>query len=103
MPRPRKVIVLPESQIQDSISSGRTTVQMLAAAAGCSVPTMRRWLGENYGDRMTFRREPTKIMRAKPVSDTDYNDDLDDDDLDNIPFYGIDPEDEDLEDDVHHE
>jgi hypothetical protein len=42
-------------------------------------------------------------MKAKPVSNTDYNDDLDDDDLDNIPFYGIDPEDEDLEDDVHHE
>ena len=45
--------------------------------------------------------KPTKIMRAKPVSNVNYNDDLDED-LDNIPFYGIDPEDdEDLEDDVH--
>ena len=47
-----------------------------------------------------FNNKPTKIMRAKPVSDTDYNDDLEED-LDNIPFYDIDPEDEDLEDDVH--
>ena len=71
MPRPRKVIVLPESQIQDSISSGRTTVQMLAAAAGCSVPTMRRWLGENYGDRMTFRRGRTGgITLAAPATTT---------------------------------
>jgi len=53
-------------------------------------------------DEWLFSNKPTKIMRAKPVSDTDYNDDLDED-LDNIPFYGIDPEDEDLEDDVHHE
>ena len=30
------------------------------------------------------------------MSNTDYNDDLDED-LDNIPFYDIDPEDEDLE------
>ena len=52
-------------------------------------------------DEWLFSNKPTKIMRAKPVSNTDYNDDLDDDDLDNIPFYGIDPEDEDLEDDVH--
>ena len=74
MPRPRKVIVLPESQIQDSISSGRTTVQMLAAAAGCSVPTMRRWLGENYGDRMTFRRGRTGgITLASPASTTEAN------------------------------
>jgi len=69
MPRPRKVIVLPESQIQDSISTGRTTVQMLAAAAGCSVPTMRRWLGENFGDRMTFTRGRTGgISLAAPVT-----------------------------------
>ena len=53
-------------------------------------------------DDWLFSNKPTKIMRAKPVSDTDYNDDLDED-LDNIPFYDIDPEDEDLEDDVHHE
>ena len=73
MPRPRKVIVLPESQIQDSISSGRTTVQMLAAA-GCSVPTMRRWLGENYGDRMTFRRGRTGgITLAAPATTTEAN------------------------------
>ena len=53
-------------------------------------------------DDWLFNNKPTKIMKAKPVSNTDYNDDLDDDDLDNIPFYGIDPEDdEDLEDDVH--
>ena len=52
-------------------------------------------------DEWLFSNKPTKIMKAKPVSNTDYNDDLDDDDLDNIPFYGIDPEDEDLEDDVH--
>ena len=45
--------------------------------------------------------KPTKIMRAKPVSSVNYNDDLEED-LDNIPFYDIDPEDdEDLEDDVH--
>ena len=74
MPRPRKVIVLPESQIQDSISSGRTTVQMLAAAAGCSVPTMRRWLGENYGDRMTFRRGRTGgIKLAAQATTTEAN------------------------------
>ena len=53
-------------------------------------------------DEWLFSNKPTKIMKAKPVSDTDYNDDLDED-LDNIPFYDIDPEDEDLEDDVHHE
>ena len=51
-------------------------------------------------DEWLFSNKPTKIMKAKPVSDTDYNDDLDED-LDNIPFYDIDPEDEDLEDDVH--
>ena len=53
-------------------------------------------------DEWLFSNKPTKIMKAKPVSNTDYNDDLDED-LDNIPFYDIDPEDEDLEDDVHHE
>ena len=48
-------------------------------------------------DDWAMNDKPTKIMRAKPVSNVDY-----DDDLDNIPFYGIDPEeDEDLEDDVH--
>ena len=73
MPRPRKVIVLPESQIQDSISSGRTTVQMLAAAAGCSVPTMRRWLGENYGDRMTFRRGRTGGITLAATATTEVN------------------------------
>jgi hypothetical protein len=41
--------------------------------------------------------KPTKIMVAKPVSNVNY-----DDDLDNIAFYGVDPEeDEDLEGDVH--
>ena len=49
-------------------------------------------------DEWLFSNKPTKIMKAKPVSNTDYNDDLD-----NIPFYDIDPEDEDLEDDVHRE
>ena len=49
-------------------------------------------------DEWLFSNKPTKIMKAKPVSNTDYNDDLD-----NIPFYEIDPEDEDLEDDVHRE
>ena len=53
-------------------------------------------------DEWLFSNKPTKIMKAKPVSNTDYNDDLDED-LDNIPFYDIDPEDEDLEDDVHRE
>ena len=48
-------------------------------------------------DDWAMNDKPTKIMRAKPVSSVNY-----DDDLDNIPFYGIDPEeDEDLEDDVH--
>tara|TARA_R100000005_G_scaffold751_1_gene464 strand:- start:1396 stop:1800 length:405 start_codon:yes stop_codon:yes gene_type:complete len=55
---------------------------------------------EDDDDDWLFNNKPTKIMRAKPVSNVDYNDDLDED-LDNIPFYGIDPEDEDLEDDVH--
>jgi len=53
-------------------------------------------------DEWLFSNKPTKIMKAKPVSNTDYNDDLDED-LDNIPFYDIAPEDEDLEDDVHHD
>jgi len=57
---------------------------------------------EEDDDDWAMNDKPTKIMRAKPVSDTDYNDDLEED-LDNIPFYDIDPEDEDLEDDVHHE
>ena len=56
---------------------------------------------EDDDDDWLFNNKPTKIMRAKPVSNVDYNDDLDED-LDNIPFYGIDPEDDDdLEDDVH--
>ena len=55
---------------------------------------------EEDDDDWAMNDKPTKIMRAKPVSNVDYNDDLDED-LDNIPFYGIDPEDEDLEDDVH--
>lgn len=45
-------------------------------------------------DEWLFSNKPTKIMKAKPVSDTDYNDDLDDDDEDVIY---------DLEDDVHDE
>ena len=59
MPRPKKVIVLPESQIQDSLSNGRVTVAMLATAAGCSVPTMRKHLAETFGDRITFSRGRT--------------------------------------------
>ena len=58
---------------------------------------------EEYEDDDDFamNNKPTKIMVAKPVSNVDYNDDLEED-LDNIPFYDIDPEDdEDLEDDVH--
>ena len=56
---------------------------------------------EEDDDDWVMNDKPTKIMVAKPVSNVDYNDDLDED-LDNIPFYGIDPEDdEDLEDDVH--
>ena len=52
---------------------------------------------EEDDDDWAMSDKPTKIMVAKPVSNVDY-----DDDLDNIPFYGIDPEeDEDLEDDVH--
>jgi hypothetical protein len=47
-------------------------------------------------DDWAMSDKPTKIMRAKPVSNVNYNDDLDD-----IPFYEIDPEDEDLEADVH--
>ena len=45
-------------------------------------------------DEWLFSNKPTKIMKAKPVSGTDYNDDLDDDDEDVIY---------DLEDDVHDE
>ncbi len=47
-------------------------------------------------DDWAMSDKPTKIMVAKPVSSVNYNDDLD-----NIPFYDVDPEDEDLEDDVH--
>ena len=55
---------------------------------------------EEYEDDDDFARnnKPTKIMVAKGFGDVDYNADLDD-----IEYYGIDPEDdEDLEDDVHH-
>ena len=52
-------------------------------------------IGEEDDD-WAMNDKPTKIMRAKPVSNVNYNDDLDD-----IPFYEIDPEDEDLEADVH--
>ena len=54
---------------------------------------------EEYEDDDDFARnnKPTKIMVAKGFGDIDYNADLDD-----IEYYGIDPEDEeDLEDDVH--
>tara|TARA_R100000406_G_scaffold44562_1_gene29948 strand:+ start:599 stop:775 length:177 start_codon:yes stop_codon:yes gene_type:complete len=46
---------------------------MLAAAAGCSVPTMRRWLGENYGDRMTFRRGRTGGITLAAPATTEAN------------------------------
>ena len=49
-------------------------------------------------DEWLFNNKPTKIMVAKGFGDVDYDADLDD-----IEYYGIDPEDEDLEDDVHHE
>ena len=55
---------------------------------------------EEDDDDWVMNDKPTKIMIAKPVSSVDYNDDLEED-FDNIPFYDIDPEDEDLEDDVH--
>ena len=56
---------------------------------------------EEDDDDWAMSDKPTKIMRAKPVSNVNYNDDLEED-LDNIPFYDIDPEDDDdLEDDVH--
>ena len=55
---------------------------------------------EEDDDDWAMNDKPTKIMIAKPVSSVDYNDDLEED-FDNIPFYDIDPEDEDLEDDVH--
>ena len=55
---------------------------------------------EEGDDDWMMGDKPTKIMRAKPVSSVNYNDDLEED-FDNIPFYDIDPEDEDLEDDVH--
>ena len=51
---------------------------------------------EEDDDDWVMNDKPTKIMVAKPVSNVDY-----DDDLDSIPFYDIDPEDEDLEADVH--
>ena len=71
MPRPKKVIVLPESQIQDSLTNGRVTVAMLATAAGCSVPTMRKHLAEAFGDRITFPRGRTGgITLAAPVTTT---------------------------------
>ena len=55
---------------------------------------------EEYEDDDDFamNNKPTKIMVAKGFGDVDYNADLDD-----IEYYGIDPEDDDdLEDDVHH-
>ena len=55
---------------------------------------------EEDDDDWAMNDKPTKIMIAKPVSSVDYNDDLEED-FDNIPFYDSDPEDEDLEDDVH--
>ena len=69
MPRPKKVIVLPESQIQDSLSNGRVTVAMLATAAGCSVPTMRKHLAETFGDRITFSRGRTGGLTLSPAAD----------------------------------
>ena len=68
MPRPKKVIVLPESQIQDSLSNGRVTVAMLATAAGCSVPTMRKHLAETFGDRITFSRGRTGGLTLSPAA-----------------------------------
>ena len=68
MPRPKKVIVLPESQIQDSLSNGRVTVAMLATAAGCSVPTMRKHLAEAFGDRITFSRGRTGGLTLSPAA-----------------------------------
>ena len=59
MPQPKKVIVLPASQVEDAFNSGRVTLKMLADLAGCSVPTMRKHLAEAYGDRMTFSRGRT--------------------------------------------
>ena len=67
MPRPKKVIVLPESQIEDSSQSGRVTVAMLATAAGCSVPTMRKHLAETFGDRIAFRRGRTGGLSLSPL------------------------------------
>jgi hypothetical protein len=71
MPRPKKVIVLPESQIQDSLSNGRVTVAMLATAAGCSVPTMRKHLAETFGDRITFSRGRTGGLTLSPAAVTE--------------------------------
>ena len=54
---------------------------------------------EEYEDDDDFamNNKPTKIMVAKGFGDVDYNADLDD-----IEYYGIDPEDDDdIEDDVH--
>jgi hypothetical protein len=68
MPRPKKVIVLPESQIQDSLSNGRVTVAMLATAAGCSVPTMRKHLAETFGDRITFSSGRTGGLTLSPAA-----------------------------------
>ena len=54
---------------------------------------------EEYEDDDDFamNNKPTNIMVAKGFGDVDYNADLDD-----IEYYGIDPEDDDdLEDDVH--
>ena len=62
MPRPKKVIVLPASQVEDAFNSGRVTLKMLADLAGCSVPTMRKHLAETFGDRITFTRGRTGGM-----------------------------------------
>jgi len=48
------------------------------------------------GDDEWANNKPAKILVAKGFGDVDYNADLDD-----IEYYGVDPEDEDLEADVH--
>ena len=68
MPRPRKVIVLPQSQVEDALANGRTTVKELAAAANVPHASMRRYLVEMFGARISFTRGRTGGMHLAPAA-----------------------------------
>ena len=68
MGRPKAKINLTLSMVEEAFANGRVTLSMLATAAGCSVPTMRKHLAEAFGDRITFSRGRTGgITLTAPV------------------------------------